>query len=153
VQVVFALLQQYHDLTLAMERAGRGSVAVSDIREQLLHLIPQHFLLTTPWEWLQHLPRYLAAMRQRLEKLEAGGPDIADRDMKLTAEVIPYWNNYLHRKNRQAEVGLVDEHLALFRWMIEEYRVHLFAQELGVSMPVSPKRLQKQWEKTQSVVA
>jgi len=120
---------------------------LTDARDQLAFLMPPHFLLTTPYEWLMHLPRYLAGARLRLEKLENGGPEIADRDARSRELVLPWWGHYLRRKSQHEAVGLVDAELALFRWMVEEYRVHLFAQELGTAVGVSPRRLEKQWEK------
>src|SRR5206468_4010062 len=81
-ELVSALLQNYHELTLATDRASSTQgAALSDVREQLAYLIPPRFLLVTPWEWLEHFPRYLAGMRLRLEKLETGGVEINDRDL------------------------------------------------------------------------
>jgi ATP-dependent helicase HrpA len=141
------ILENYHQLTLAMDRASRALPALTDARDQLLFLMPPHFLLHTPFAWLEHLPRYLAAMRLRLEKLENGGPETAQRDLDALALVAPWWNQYLHRKQQHDEIALRDPELLLFRWMLEEYRVHLFAQELGTTLQVSPRRLEKQWAK------
>jgi ATP-dependent helicase HrpA len=142
------ILNHYHYLTLAMDRADRATPALADVREQLLNLIPPHFLLATPFEWLEHYPRYLAAARARLEELENGGPAIADRDLAARDQFLPWWTQYLRRKNHHDEIALVDPELILFRWLLEEYRVHLFAQELGTPFSTSPRRLQKQWDKT-----
>jgi len=142
-----AILENYHQLTLAMDRASRALPALTDAKDQLAFLMPGHFLLSTPFEWLGHMPRYLAAMRLRLEKLENGGPEIAARDREARELVLPWWSEYLHRKRQHEEIALKDAELALFRWMLEEYRVHLFAQELGTAVQVSPRRLERQWEK------
>ena len=141
------ILENYHQLTLAIDRAARALPALTDAKDQLLFLMPPHFLLTTPFEWLEHLPRYLAAMRLRLEKLENGGPETVQRDLDALALVAPWWNQYLRRKQQHDEIALCDPELLLFRWMLEEYRVHLFAQELGTVLQVSPRRLEKQWAK------
>jgi ATP-dependent helicase HrpA len=151
--VASAILQEYHDLTLLMDELGAGlGAAISDVREQLAYLLPHHFLLTTPWEWLEHVPRYLKGMRLRLEKLNAGGEDILTRDYAGMAAVAPWWNGYLERKEQHAARGIVDPEMALFRWMLEEYRVSLFAQELGTATPISERRLEKQWEKVRRVM-
>jgi len=62
-------------------------------------------------------------------------------------KVAGFWNMYLGRKAEHDAIGLRDAELELYRWMLEEYRVSLFAQELGVSVPVSERRLERQWEK------
>ena len=146
-----AILNHYHYLTLAIDRADRAAPALGDVREQLLYLIPPHFLLHTPFEWLEQYPQYLAAARLRLEKLENGGPEIAERDLAARDQFLPWWTQYLRRKNRHDEIALLDPEFVLFRWMLEEYRVHLFAQEQGAHFPVSPRRLEKQWDKTRPV--
>lgn len=142
------ILNHYHYLTLAMDRADRAAPALTDVREQLLYLIPPHFLLTTPFEWLEQYPRYLGAARLRLEKLENGGPEIVRRDLAARDQCLPWWTQYLRRKNQHDQIALADPELVLFRWMLEEFRVHLFAQELGTCFSVSPRRLQKQWDET-----
>jgi len=114
--------------------------AVKDIEGQLRDLFPRHFLLEIPSEQLRHYPRYAKALMTRLEKLrndpardEAARADIA----RLS---IPY------RRELASRRGVVDPRLAQFRWLLEELRVSLFAQELRTPMPVSVKRLTRVWE-------
>ncbi|MBQ9240619.1 MAG: ATP-dependent RNA helicase HrpA [Duodenibacillus sp.] len=114
--------------------------AVKDIEGQLRELFPKHFLLEIPSEQLRHYPRYAKALMTRLEKLrndpardEAARADIA----RLS---IPY------RRELASRRGVVDPRLAQFRWLLEELRVSLFAQELRTPMPVSVKRLTRVWE-------
>ncbi len=155
--LALAILDNYHHVTLALDTAAqtpigvRRSPAFADVREQLLYLVPLHFLLSTRFDWLEQFPRYLAAMRLRLQKLESrsAGPANFDRDLNAQSLFTPWWTQYLHRKNLQQQIALRDPELENFRWLLEEYRVHLFAQELGTLVPVSPRRLEKQWEKTQ----
>lgn len=59
----------------------------------------------------------------------------------------PRWQLYLDRARHQQAQGIVDPELLLLRWMLEEYRVSLFAQKFGTAIPVSPKRLEQQWAK------
>ena len=117
---------------------------LEDIREQLSRLVRPRFLVETPWEWLQHYPRYLAAMRLRLDKL--AGPGLA-RDQRNFQQLEPFWRNYLDRSETHAEQGTSDAELERFGWMLEELRVSLFAQELGTAITVSAKRLEQQWSK------
>jgi ATP-dependent helicase HrpA len=112
---------------------------VDDVTAQLGRLIPPRFLTTTPWAQLTHLPRYLKAIAMRLDKQRA---DPA-RDAKHLAELRPLeqrcWRQLAERK------GVTDARLTEFRWLLEELRVSLFAQELRTPQPVSAKRLEKVW--------
>ena len=54
---------------------------------------------------------------------------------------------YQDRAQSHRQRGIVDPQLELYRWMLEEFRVSLFAQQLGTSLTVSAKRLEKQWNK------
>jgi len=110
-----------------------------DIMAQLQRLCPKQFIMQTPWAQAQHLPRYLKAVVARLDKWRVD----AARDAKLMAELKPLEQRYLRRV---AELkGQVDARLADFRWLLEELRVSLFAQELRTPQPVSVKRLDKIW--------
>jgi ATP-dependent helicase HrpA len=112
---------------------------VDDITQQLLRLCPKRFLLDTDWAALQHFPRYLKAVTLRLEKQRT---DPA-RDAARLAELRPVEQRYLRRL---AELkGAQHARLAEYRWLLEELRVSLFAQELRTPQPVSVKRLDKAW--------
>ncbi len=147
--LVADILAQHHALILALDAAkGKGlGASLADVREQLAFLTRGDFLISTAWESLEQLPRYLAAMRLRIEKLAKGGPEVLNRDLTAMTAVAPWWNQYVQRRERHAALGIIDGELANFRWMLEEYRVSLFAQELGVAVAVSEKRLEKQLEK------
>jgi ATP-dependent helicase HrpA len=93
----------------------------------------------TPNQWLMHFPRFLKAIEFRLGK--------RGRDAEKLAEIAPLWQGYLERSKRHREQHIIDPELELYRWMIEELRVSLFAQELKTAIPVSVKRLERQWEK------
>jgi ATP-dependent helicase HrpA len=110
-----------------------------DIAAQLARLVPKRFLVATPWMQLAHLPRYLKAIVMRLDKLRA---DPA-RDAQRLAELRPIEQRYTrHLAERK---GVPDARLDEFRWLLEELRVSLFAQELRTPQPVSVKRLDKVW--------
>jgi ATP-dependent helicase HrpA len=109
--------------------------------EQLAQLLPRHFFSTIPWERLQHLPRYLKALKLRLEKY----PNSVERDARNAQAVQQLWQRWAEQVAIQRKQGEVSAALAEFRWLIEELRVSLFAQELKTPFPVSVKRLEKQW--------
>ena len=111
----------------------------ADIVAQLERLVPRRFVAATPWSAMAHLPRYLKAVTLRLDKLRA---DPA-RDAARMAELRPLEQRYWRRLAdlRGAGHARLDE----YRWLIEELRVGLFAQELRTREPVSAKRLDKVW--------
>ena len=117
-------------------------VAVQDIEKQLGRLMGKRFIADTPFERLQHFPRYLKAIAMRLDKLKANPA----RDAQLMAEYAPLWVNYERRAILLAKQGVSNPQVEQFRWLLEELRVQLFAQELRTPAPVSVKRLQKMWE-------
>jgi len=118
------------------------SAALQDVEKQLCRLLGKRFIFDTPFERLQHYPRYLKAISLRLDKLKADPV----RDARLLAEYAPLWTNYERRAIVLAKQGVIDPQVEQFRWMLEELRVQLFAQELRTPAPVSSKRLQKMWE-------
>jgi len=117
--------------------------ACADIGAQLAELLPKKFIATTPFERLQHYPRYLKAISLRLEKARS---DPA-RDTRLMTDWQALGKPWERERNAMLKSGQQgDAFLDEFRWLLEELRVALFAQELKTSSPVSVKRLQKQWE-------
>ncbi len=100
------------------------------------------FLVATPWRWLQQYPRYFRAITLRLDKIAGSG---WRRDRRAYDQLEPLLEAYRERAADHRRRGVFDAELTAFRWMLEEYRVSLFAQELGTSIPVSAKRLQRHW--------
>ena len=122
------------------------AMALNDIKQQLANLVYVGFVRETPGEWLKEIPRYLKAIEQRFDKIGAQ----LQRDRVWTGELAGYWEQYQARLAKHAQEGKRDPQLALYRWMLEEYRVSLFAQQLGTKMAVSDKRLAKQWSAVES---
>jgi ATP-dependent helicase HrpA len=118
--------------------------ASDDITAQLQRLVPKNFVSATPWAQLQHLPRYLKAITQRLDKQRAEPA----RDAQRLAEVRPLEQRYIRRLAERK--GTADARLDEYRWLLEELRVSLFAQELRTPQPVSAKRLDKVWSQLSS---
>ncbi len=118
--------------------------AVEDMRDQIERLVYKWFLSETPAQWLGHLPRYLNGILIRHKKLGTAG---LITDNQRGAIIGPLWNMYKQRREKHTAEGVNDPELELYRWMLEEMRVSLFAQELKTSIPISEKRLEMQWMK------
>ena len=127
--------------------AARSPVK-GDIRQQISALTEDGFLSNTTWDWLVEYPRFFEAICFRIEKLSSTP---VDKDRMQTAEIEHYMQQYYEMKERHRAQSLVDPELDQFRWMVEEYRVSLFAQALGTSLTVSAKRLEKQFAKVRQV--
>ena len=142
-QQVLVILKAWHGLQKRLK--GRidlsQAVAMNDIRSQLEQLVFKGFVRSVPAQWLAQYPRYCAAIAQRLDKL----PAQVQRDRVWTDEIQHFWQQYQALAQRYRMEGRQDERLQQWRWMLEEYRVSLFAQQLGTKMPVSEKRLKKLW--------
>lgn len=147
-QLVLAILKLRHAIQKRLKGKIDLSLAVSlaDIKQQLAHLIYPHFVRDTPLEWIKEYPRYLKAIEQRLDKLT----NQVAKDRVYCAELAEYWQQYQTCLAKHLAEGKRDTHLQHYRWMLEEYRVSLFAQQLGTKMPVSDKRLAKQWQQVTS---
>jgi ATP-dependent helicase HrpA len=121
--------------------ATRG--AIGDLRAQLDGLFPSRFMIDTPSCWLVQYPRYLRAAQRRLEKIRTGH---LDRDRVRFEQLAPLIARLDEARKAQPDRPDTPE-LVQYRWMLEEFRVSLFAQELGTAIPISAKRLERQWKK------
>ncbi|MEZ5567966.1 MAG: ATP-dependent RNA helicase HrpA [Halioglobus sp.] len=113
-----------------------------DIERQLGRLFAAHFQRDTPLEWLSQYPRYMKALRTRLERLR-GQYEKDRKNMAMLAALQAPLDQALQA--RPALLSLCAP-ARDFRWMLEEFRVSLFAQNLGTRRAVSAKRLQEQWQ-------
>jgi ATP-dependent helicase HrpA len=147
-QLVKPMLEHYHNIQMPLEGKllSPQEYAANDLREQLFYLVEEGFLANTPWPWLWQYPRYLRAMKFRLDKLTAGG---LLKDKQCHQVIAPLWERYLFCAEEHREREIHDPNLIHYRWMIEELRVSLFAQPLGTGITVSEKRLEDQWQKVQ----
>ena len=143
--VVPRLMEALHKVKLAREQFPNNKFARTreDIDHQLSCMLHATFLSDTPWQWLQHFPRYLQGIEHRLSKTGSTGESIQQIDALQS-----YWQRIEVTDEDSIETDR--DALLDFRWMLEEYRVSLFAQQLGTSTKVSPQRLDKQWEKTRT---
>ena len=136
-------------LTLKELRAARAALdglrpgafpdVVAEVNAQLGLLLPPDFIESTPRPWLDYLPRYLKAITRRIERL----PPNVRRDAELAAKVKPF-AAALRAFMAEPAISSVRPELEELRWMIEEFRVSLFAQELKTMIRVSEKRLDDQ---------
>jgi len=132
----------YGSLTQKLNAApvGLGRL-VADLRTQRDALVHPRFFAATPWAQLAHLPRYLQAFERRLAKYSAN----PDRDARHAAQVAAWFGRYRERLERDQAAGRVTPGLEDFRWLLEELKVSLFAQELRTPTPVSFKRVERAW--------
>ena len=113
------------------------------MRQRLQTLLAAGFATRTPWAQWPRLPIYLKAMTLRLEKYSSNPA----RDAAREADIQELEQMWQEKTDGLVKQGLpVSDDLAAFRWMIEELRVSLFAQELKTPYPVSVKRLLKVWD-------
>jgi ATP-dependent helicase HrpA len=136
------ILAGYCTLPKKLQTIKAHVQTASDIQSQLQNLVSKRFITDNDYEYLMHFPRYLKAINLRLEKLRAD----PTRDTRLLSEwmlVATPW------QRAQKDYGGNTPKMQEFRWLLEELRVSLFAQELRTPMPVSVQRLQKIWENMQ----
>ncbi|MDP9155575.1 MAG: ATP-dependent RNA helicase HrpA [Pseudomonadota bacterium] len=137
------ILADYAMVTKKLTQAKSFGAPYADMVAQLNALIGKRFIIDTPYTQLSHFPRYLNAMALRIDKLKVD----AVRDARLSAEIAPLLQNYQRAIAQRG--GVADARLGEYRWLLEELRVSLFAQELRTPMPISVKRLYKVWESMQ----
>ncbi|EKS9912906.1 hypothetical protein FEP39_04331 [Burkholderia multivorans] len=142
-RLVGQILTEYAGVVKKLAQAKPFAQAHADLQQQLSALIGKRFVIDTPYAQLVHFPRYLKGIALRIDKLKA---DPA-RDAKQLGELQPLVQQYQRAVSQRG--GVVDPRLAEFRWLLEELRISLFAQELRTPMPVSVKRLYKVWESMQ----
>ncbi len=136
------ILNDYLSLQKKLVAAKAFSACVADIGAQCAGLLHKGFILDTAPERLQHFPRYLKAASLRLDKLRV---DPA-RDAAALGEWQRLARPFARERAARRKAGVADPFLEDFRWLLEELRVSLFAQELRTPTPVSVKRLAKTWE-------
>ena len=145
-RVVGAILTEYAGLTRKLQQAKPFATAYADLEAQLRQLVGKRFVADTPYAQLVHMPRYLKGMAMRIDKLKADSA----RDTQRYQEFLPLLQQWQRAERQQRSGGGgADPRLDEFRWLLEELRIALFAQELRTPAPVSVKRLQKVWEALQ----
>jgi len=142
VASLFKELRKVRQL-MAELQSDAFATALGGISTQLQHLLPTDFLRSTPSNWFSQLPRYVQALARRLERLRGN----AARDAELSKQISPFVIAYIRLQTAHTSVEIEQ-----LKWMIEELRVSLFAQDLRTSIPVSVKRLNEQLALAQTTV-
>ena len=147
IATVSGVLKEWRAVRSALDAARNpaSAAAVADINSQLAVLLPPDFIESTPQPWLGHLPRYLKAIVRRLGRL----PAEARRDAELASRVQPLVEAVRKLAANSLEMEAPSE-LRQLRWMIEEFRVSLYAQDLKTVMRVSEQRLAEQLERAKT---
>ena len=120
--------------------------ARDDIDKQVQGLFGVSCVLDTPIQWLEQYPRYAKALLHRVERLN--GQYV--KDQKAMAQLGPALDKLASAAKAYPGLLLLSPPALQYRWMLEEFRVSLFAQQLGTRTPVSQKRLAEQWSAVQS---
>jgi ATP-dependent helicase HrpA len=121
-----------------LQRFNPNDPMVKDINEQLGLMIYQGFIRNTPYSNLKAMPRYLKAIQYRLDKV--------DNSPQKIQEVTRYATRFWKEIEKKAQKDRALPELDPFRWMLEEFRVSLFAQQLKTAYPISVKRMDKAWD-------
>jgi ATP-dependent helicase HrpA len=109
---------------------------------ELANLMPTRFLDRMEYARLPHLARYLKALLIRSERAALNPV----KDQERLRQIAPYQESLNKLRTQTSQSPAARREIETFRWMIEEFKVSLFAQELGTAMPVSAKRLDQQLE-------
>jgi ATP-dependent helicase HrpA len=135
---VTAIGEASQHLAQAIAQSGALGRVTQEVKAQRDRMVYPGFLSRTPWEHLEHVPRYLKGYALRLQKYRGAN---AERDAKHAATVQSLWQDYESRAEADRAAERMNPRLEEYRWLIEELRVSLFAQELRTPFPVSAKRL------------
>jgi ATP-dependent helicase HrpA len=143
-RVVAEILAEYQELRPRLNLRGVPvwQRAMTDIRNQLKALLPPGFIATTPFTRMRELPRYVKAMSMRLDKFSINPA----KDAQWQQEIQGWWQAWQGRMAADAQRGVFDPRIDEFRWMLEELRVSLWAQQLKTPYPISLKRLARYWD-------
>ncbi|NOQ65186.1 MAG: ATP-dependent RNA helicase HrpA [Methyloprofundus sp.] len=134
-------LKSYAQIKLKVDRMPQQDKSVIDVQQQLARLFYQGFLTMTASEHLRNYVRYLKALDVRLQTMLSQ----SDKDQQKMQEMAKFQQWYWASIEKKQKNEIVNPERDAFRWMIEEFRVSLFAQQLKTPIPVSAKRLEKAW--------
>ncbi len=142
-RVLGEALELYHRAGKVVDAAAIPATlhALLDVRSQLSHLVYPGFVLATPEARLGNYPAYLKGVIVRVEKLVRD----PSRDRRLGQQITPLWDACRKAMEQPPASFEKRAELARYRWMLEEYRLSIFAQEVGASERVSEQRLAHQW--------
>ncbi len=128
---------------------GKWQGSVDDMQQQLAALLQPGFLRDTPADWFAQYPRYMKALLNRVQRLAGQFA----KDEQYTAMLETLQAPLATALEEREGLLLSCDEARLYRWMLEEFRVSLFAQNLGTRQAVSEKRLRQQWDKVRQWLA
>jgi ATP-dependent helicase HrpA len=137
-KMVLDIMALYGDIKTDLSKLNSQDARLKDITEQLAVMIYAGFIRNTPAHQLKAILRYLKAITYRLDKPDNDGQKIQE----INRYAIRFWNDIEKKAKKDRLIPEQDP----FRWMLEEFRVSLFAQQLKTAYPVSAKRLEKAWD-------
>jgi ATP-dependent helicase HrpA len=145
-RVAVEIASEYQKTSTALKallaaKAGKSKASLDDLQGQLDRLIPPDLLATCPRDRLKHVPRYLKAIQVRLQRL----PLDPQKDEAKAAPVGKVWQDFVKHEPLLRARGQEAEKLDEVRWLIEEWRVQVFAPELKTPVTVSEKRVTELW--------
>ncbi len=132
------IMELYGAIKTQLNRLNANDPLAKDINEQLDLLIYAGFIRNTPYQQLKAIPRYLKAIQYRLDKRD----NTPQKVQEVSRYAIRYWRDV----EKKAKKDKIIPEQELFRWMLEEFRVSQFAQQLKTAYPVSVKRMDKAWD-------
>lgn len=137
-KIALEIMELYGALKTQLNRFHANDPLAKDINEQLDWLIYAGFIRNTPYQQLKAIPRYLKAAQYRLDK--------RDNNLQKVQEASKYTIRFWQDVQKKAKKDKVIPEHDPYRWMLEEFRVSLFAQQLKTAYPVSAKRMDKAWD-------
>ncbi|MCW5625476.1 MAG: ATP-dependent RNA helicase HrpA [Burkholderiales bacterium] len=138
------ILTEYYGLRPRIQQPGAQAWTrlMADVKAQIKALLVPGFLVAVPFTRLKHFPRYLKAIGVRLDKF-ASNPV---RDAQWQETLAQWTRQWQQRLEVDRARGIRSPELEEFRWLLEELRVSLWAQQLKTPFPISFKRLEKAWD-------
>jgi len=137
-KIALEIMELYGAIKTQLSRFNANDPLAKDINEQLDLMIYAGFIHNTPYQQLKAIPRYLKAVQYRLDKRDSTLQKVQEASRYATR----YWNDVEKKAKKDKVIPEQDP----FRWMLEEFRVSLFAQQLKTAYPVSEKRMDKAWD-------
>ncbi len=125
----------------ALKPSGMKREALEEIYAQVSRMVYNGFVRDAGVEYTPAITRYIAGLQLRVKKLEGA----VQKDRKRAQEINPLWQRCLEAFSKIQQAGGYSESLIEYRWMLEEYAVSLFAQEVGTACKISLKRLDEIW--------
>ncbi|MGN0094986.1 MAG: ATP-dependent RNA helicase HrpA [Corynebacterium sp.] len=124
---------------MSQELEGWDGAAIDEMRGQLDFYLGPHRVAKNGVENLRHVPRYVAAMKSRLSMMESD----PDREAALDDQVRECTEAIAETRKRLPAARSASPQFKDVEWLVEEFRVSLFAQNLGTSRPASAARVKK----------